>query len=104
MKWSKFSPLLFLFYNSTSPFKAVSIECKERNPSPYLYIKACAYDLDGDGRSEEFRSHVERDDNHDGLVDYIEDCKQYPGLSVKYCMVGYGVVEEVKLAEHVYEL
>ena len=88
MKWLRYSPMLFFFYNSASPVQP-AIDCQERHSSPQLYVKACRYDLDADGTYEKVTSHVERDDNNDGLVDFIEDCVRDENYSLKECAIGY---------------
>ncbi|GEM_PF-6579140 len=96
MKWLRFSPLLFFFCNSTSAMQQPVIECKERNPSSQLYAKVCRYDLNGDGIYEKIISHVERDDNNDGWIDYIEDCVREEDYSIKECAIGYANSHLVK--------
>ena len=88
MKWLRYSPMLFFFYNSVSPIQP-AIDCQERHPSPQLYVKACRYDLDADGTYEKVITHVERDENNDGWIDFIEDCVRDENYSSKECAVGY---------------
>ena len=99
MKWLRFSPLLFFFNASADGVQqpAIDIECQERRPSPQLYVKVCRYDFNGDSVYEIVTSHVERDDNKDGLVDYIEDCQRNPDYSLKECAIGYADPNIVKV-------
>ena len=98
MKWLRYFPMLFFFYNSASRIQepATKIECKERHPFPQLYVRACRYDFDADGTYEKVTTHVERDDNNDGLIDYIEDCVRDGDYSIKECAVGYSSGNIVK--------
>ncbi len=90
MKWLQFSPLLLVVYNSTSPIKEpASVVCQDRSPSSRLYVQVCGYDIGSDGSYEEVRSHVERDDNGDGIVDYVEDCVQESDYSIRECVIEY---------------
>ncbi len=98
MKWLQCSPLLLVFYNSTS------VVCRERTPSSQLYVQVCGHDIGGDGSYEEVRSHVERDDNSDGIVDYVEDCVREPDYSIRECVIEYSDLEKAQLAGYVQEL